>query len=54
MGPASLIPSLVGQMPPLPSARATNGFLALCTTYALFALYLAWALLPAVPWLPDP
>ena len=47
--------------PPLPSYRATNGFLALCTTYALFALYLIWALLPSsiltahpfLAWLPD-
>lgn len=47
-------------MPPqLPSSRATTGFLALCTTYTLFLLYLAWALTPQqyltglVGWLPD-
>ena len=47
--------------PHLPSSRATNGFLALCTTYALFALYLLWALLPSrittshpfLTWLPN-
>jgi hypothetical protein len=48
------------QHPHLPSARATNGFLALCTSYALFGVYILWALLPSsaldhpvLGWLPD-
>ncbi|KAI5449940.1 hypothetical protein NCC49_003949 [Naganishia albida] len=43
----------------LPSSRATNGFLAICTTYTAFLLYLTWAFIPTryltgpLGWLPD-
>lgn len=43
-----------------PSQKSINGLLAVCTTYAGFALYLLWALLPeyvlqriGLDWLPD-
>jgi hypothetical protein len=46
--------------PVLPSYRATNGFLAVCTTYTAFLVFLFWALLPrswmeggVLGWLPD-